>query len=314
MKTVRAANSLLRNTHAPLGALARFVSVPIDLRLQLQLTSFPHSTSLTTSRGAPRPSQSQLLLLAPHPTPTARPFSTTPSHLKKKDRGGDGGGKDKDKGKSTPSPKSSGGSSSSTKDASPQPNPSDPFDLSDLTAAFDKADLRHGDVLRQIRQGGRFSAEAIGALPVQADRSSGMTFPLRELATVTPAGGRRWSILAFEESSVKAILSAVQRSEAFNQQPQRSEENPLELVLVVEPERAEEVVKRVKGECQAWRERLREEAHKREKVNKKWRAGGVIVEDDLVRLKGMVQKVQDERMKVVAQREKEVLQFLAAKG
>lgn len=169
-------------------------------------------------------------------------------------------------------------------------------------------------MLRQIRQGGRFSAEAIGALPVQADRSSGVTFPVRELATVTPAGGRRWSILAFEESSVKAIMSAVQRSEAFNQQPQRSEENPLELVLVVEPERAEEVVKRVKGECQAWRERLREEAHKREKVNKKWRAGGVIVEDDLTRLKGMVQKVQDERMKGVAQKEKEVLQFLAAKG
>ena len=169
-------------------------------------------------------------------------------------------------------------------------------------------------MLRQIRQGGRFSAEALGALPVQADRSSGMTFPLRELATVTPAGGRRWSIVAFEESSVKAIMSAVQRSEAFNQQPQRNEENPLELVLTVEPERAEEVAKRVKGECQAWRERLRDEAHKREKVNKKWRAGGVIVEDDLVRLKTMVQKLQDERMKVVAQKEKEVLQFVASKS
>jgi hypothetical protein len=33
-----------------------------------------------------------------------------------------------------------------------------------------------------------------------------------------------------------------------------------------------------------------------------------------VRLKNMVQKLQDERMKVVAQKEKEVLQFVASKS
>ncbi|KAK1832830.1 ribosome recycling factor domain-containing protein [Podospora conica] len=290
MKTVRAANALLRSTSAPLAR-----------------------TGLTSSRSAGvRP---RFLVLAPQTTAGARPFSTTPSQLKKKDRGG-GGGKDaKETSKSAPAPSSS---SSSSKDSSggggPQPNPSDPFDLGDLTSAFDKADQRFGDVLRQIRQGGRFSAEALGALPVQADRGSAATFPLRELATVAAVGGRRWSILAFEEASVKAIMSAVQRSEAFNQQPQRSEDNPLELVLTVEPERAEEVARRVKAECQAWRDRLRDEAHRREKVNKKWRAEGLIVADDLTRLKGMVQKMQDERMKVVAQKEKELLQFVAAKG
>lgn len=131
---------------------------------------------------------------------------------------------------------------------------------------------------------------------------------------MAPLGGRRWSILAFEESSVRAIASAVQRSEAFNQQPQRSADNPLELVMSVEPERGEALARRAREACQEWRTRVREEAHKREKAHKKWRGEGLLTADDVVRLKGMVQKVQDERMKGILGKEKEVVGAIMARG
>jgi len=192
----------------------------------------------------------------------------------------------------------------------------DPFNFADLTEAFDKHAKRNLETLRQTRAGGRSSAEAIGAIPVQPDRKSPQTFPLREVATVAQQGGiggRRFSILAFDEASVKPIMSAIQSSPDFNQQPQRNEENPLELVMTVEPERAEELQKRVKEVCQEWREQLRKETHKREKLHKTWRSDGLIVADDLVRLKDKMQKLQDERMKVIAQKEKEVLQAVTSR-
>lgn len=49
-------------------------------------------------------------------------------------------------------------------------------------------------------------------------------------------------------------------------------------------------------------------------MQKRWRAEGVVLSDDLFRLKGMVQKVQDERMKGIAGREKEVVGAVMARG
>lgn len=106
-------------------------------------------------------------------------------------------------------------------------------------------------------------------------------------------------------------MSAVQASPEFNQQPQRSEENPLELTVTVEPERAEQLQKRVKDICLAWRGKIRDVTHKREQLHKKWKTAGMIVQDDLHKLKEKVQKMQDERMKVVQTKEKEVLAAIA---
>lgn len=198
------------------------------------------------------------------------------------------------------------------------PDPANPFDLTDLHTALARAEERFTLDLKKLRSGTAARAsDALGAIPVQPDKKSPhTTFPLRELATLAPlgAGGRRWSILAFEEGSVKAIAAAVQRAEGFGQQPQRSEGNPLELTLTVEGEKVDGVVRRVREVCQMWRERVREEVHRRGEVQKRWRAEGVVLSDDLFRLKGMVQKVQDERMKGIAGREKEVVGAVMARG
>ncbi|KAK3382871.1 ribosome recycling factor domain-containing protein [Lasiosphaeria ovina] len=281
-----------------------------------------------------------------------RPFShTARAHAKKGSKRGGGGGDDVEpaavaatvggtKGKKDKKSSSSSGSDTAVGDADrPLPNGEDPFNLADVTYAFDKAERHHGEELKHMRTGGgKFNAEVIGALPVQVPATAApvkaepaakagkankkapaaaaaavptVTFPLRELATVAPLGGRRWSILAFEESSVRGIMSAVQRSEAFNQQPQRSEDNALELTLTVEPERAEELVRRAKETCQAWRDQVRDESHRREAVHKKWRADRLILSDDHHKLREKVKKLQDDRMKVIAQKEKEILQFIA---
>lgn len=149
---------------------------------------------------------------------------------------------------------------------------------------------------------------------MQPDKKNPQTYALRELATVAPLGGRRWSILAFEESSVKPIISAVQRSDEFNQQPQRSEQNPLELTMTVEPERADALAKRAKEVCQAWRTKVREEAHKRAEMHKKWREERVVLSDDAHKLKEKLQKLQDERMKGIMAKEKEVVAAIMARA
>ena len=149
---------------------------------------------------------------------------------------------------------------------------------------------------------------------MQLSKNPADTYPLRELATIAPLGGRRWSILAFEESSVKPIISAVLRAPEYNQQPQRSEDNPLELTMTVELEKADDLAKRAKEVCQRWRDRVREEVHKRLEVHKKWLKGKLIVQDDEKKLKEKLQKLHDERMKGIQNKEKEAVQQIMARG
>ncbi|KAM7219292.1 Ribosome recycling factor domain containing protein [Rhypophila decipiens] len=211
-------------------------------------------------------------------------------------------------------------SSSNADPNRPFPDPENPFDFADLIYTFDKAEAHHTSELSKIKNppssggGSSLAVETIGAIPVIPDRKAAphVTYPLHELATIAPlGGGRKYSILAFEESSIKPIMSAVQTSAEFNQQPQKSEENPLELIITVDPERAEQLVKRVKDVCLNWRGKIRDVSHKREALHKKWKTAGVIVNDDLHKLKEKVQKLQDERMKVVLAKEKEALAAVA---
>jgi ribosome recycling factor len=189
-----------------------------------------------------------------------------------------------------------------------------PSDFSELQTAFERTETRYLEDLKKLRSGGRFNADAIGTIPVQPDKKSPQTYALRELATVAPLGGRRWSILAFEEASVKPIISAVQRSDEFNQQPQRSESNPLELTMTVEPERADALAKRAKDICQVWRVKVREEAHKRGELHKKWRGEGLVLSDEAHKLKEKLQKLQDDRMKGILAKEKEVVGAIMARA
>ncbi|KAL2132850.1 hypothetical protein VTI74DRAFT_3224 [Chaetomium olivicolor] len=311
MRGLRVANGLLRS-NASTGSLLRALSTGV-----VQKSAAPARCQLTISLHA----------TAAWQLPTARPFSHT-TKCEKRNRNNSNNNNNNAEAatpapSASPKPKarqktittaSSSSSDPSTDGERPQPNPEEPFDLSDLTFAFDRLEKRFTDDLKKLRTGGRFNADTIGAIAVQLDKKSAQTFPLRELATVAPLGGRRWSILAFEEASVKPIISAVQRSDNFNQQPQRSEDNPLELTMTVEPERADALAKRAKDLCQHWRTKVREEAHKRGELHKKWRAEKVILSDDLHSLKKELQKMQDERMKVILAKEKEAVQLIMAKA
>lgn len=159
--------------------------------------------------------------------------------------------------------------------------------------------------------GGRFNPTNLGSLPVTIkDEAGPATFPLRELAQVVPRSGRSISLLVNEKSYIKPIMSAVQSSKEFNQQPQRSEDNELELLLKVEMERKDEVVRRIKEATQAWRERVRGARTKHEKVLKDWKKNGTVLPDIVKKAEKELQKVQDKKMKEIDQEEAQTIKQL----
>lgn len=189
----------------------------------------------------------------------------------------------------------------------PQPNPEDPFDFTDLRWQWDRVGERWIKELNEMAQGPRADADHIGKVRCLMDRKTGEERQVRELATIAPIGGRRWSILVYEEAYVKPILSGIQNSTKFNQQPQRNPENPLEMTLTMDPESPEEQIKRVKTMCQTWRDLVRPKTRKRLTLLAQWQKSNFITKDDLTRLKARAQKLQDEVMMRIAQKEKEVL-------
>ncbi|KAL2200049.1 ribosome recycling factor-domain-containing protein [Corynascus similis CBS 632.67] len=308
MRPLRAANGILRSVAT--GSAPRRIILS-SIHTLNPTTPSSHITSSTSSTGRN---------ISWQRTPT-RPFSHTVPCQKKKSKRGKDKTDEVNAEHDVPNSKRSSQKDTTAAAGGEAADAPDPFDFSDVQAAFDRADKHFTEDLKKLRSGGRFNADAIGAIPVQVDNkdnkqrgASSATFPLRELATVAPLGGRRWSILAFEESSVKPILSAVQRSEDFNQQPQRSEDNPLELTMTVEPERADALARRAKTVCQAWRDRVRDEARRRSDLHKKWRGDGLLLSDDAHKLKDKLQKLQDERMKGIQAKEKEVVAAIMARG
>lgn len=205
--------------------------------------------------------------------------------------------------KSPPPPSSS---SSSSSDA-PKPNLEDPFDLADLEHAFAKGTEHYLNELTKARSGGRFNPDVLGALRVRPDKKSPETFPLHELAAIVPKrGSRKVSVLVHELANVKPIMTAIQSSPDFNQQPQRVEDNEQELVLTVEAEDPEEAAKRLKDILNAWRQQVRDVRHKRDQVVKKWWKDNKIVKDDFTKLEKEMQKLQDKQMDKIKAKEKEV--------
>ncbi|KAH6619543.1 ribosome recycling factor-domain-containing protein [Chaetomium sp. MPI-SDFR-AT-0129] len=301
MKHLRAASSIARNSAASC-APASLVR-PLSPLIQQHLGNRPLAVARHTQWIRP---------------PLSRPFSYTASYQKKKSHAE----KRKKGSKGNEEPEEEDADAALAADGADPSEGSepvieiDPFDFTDLNDAFNRADTRFLEDLKKLRTGGRFTGDIIGAIPVQPDKKSAQTFPLRDVATVAPLGGgagRRWSILAFEEASVKPIISAVLRSPEFNQQPQRSEDNPLELTMTVEPERADALAKRAKDICQDWRVRIRDEAHKRADLHKRWRSERVVLSDTLHKLRDRLQKLQDDRMKVILNKEKEAVAAIMSK-
>ena len=173
-----------------------------------------------------------------------------------------------------------------------------------MTAAWAPVDAHFKSQLTALVNGGRFNPESLGAMtvPVKGDGELDH-FPLRELAQVVPRGGRTISLLVNDRAYIKPIMSAVQSSRDFNQQPQRSESNDLELLLKVEVERREDVARRVKDAVQTWRERVRHARTKHDKVLLKWKKDKTIVADVAKKAANELQKVQDKKMKELDQEE-----------
>jgi ribosome recycling factor len=193
------------------------------------------------------------------------------------------------------------------------PNAPDPLDFSALDNAIGPIDTHFKSQLQGLVHGGRFNPETIGALSVHvkpahdAPADTPTDFPLRELAQVVPRGRTHISLLLNDVEYTKPIMSAVQSSPDFNQQPQKSEDNELELILRVEADRKDETVKRAKEVTQQWRDRVRQARSKHEKAMKEWKKKKLVLPDDFKLAERELQKVQDKKMKEIDTEEAQVV-------
>lgn len=238
-----------------------------------------------------------------------RPFSISP--LLHKKRKPDSPKHSNDHSEDADHSRRKGGSGSGSSPAAAADEAVDPLDFTPVLEAFGPMDAHFRAQLQALSHGGRFNPTSLGALSVTvkshvpADDGSGTTrteindFPLSELAQIVPRSGRTISLLLNDRSYVKPIMSAVQSSPDFNQQPQRSEDNDLELLLKVEMERKEDVVKRVKEATQTWRERVRSARTKHEKTLKGLQKSKAITPDQFRKADKELQKLQDKKMKEI---------------
>ncbi|KAI0882166.1 uncharacterized protein GGS22DRAFT_191337 [Annulohypoxylon maeteangense] len=205
----------------------------------------------------------------------------------------------------SPSAEPSGAADTSSRH--PPANPEEPLDFADVESRVKSQKEHFEGVLKKLRSGGRFNPDIVGTLRIQPDRKDDTTYPLKEVAQVIPRGGRTISILAHEEEYVKPIMSAVQASEDFNQQPQRVPDNDLELLLKIEPESKDELVKRTKAMFTEWRDRVRAIRHKRDKQHTTWLRDRAIGPDRKRQADKELEKVIKSKMTQIDGAEKEAL-------
>ncbi|TGJ85286.1 hypothetical protein E0Z10_g3507 [Xylaria hypoxylon] len=191
------------------------------------------------------------------------------------------GGRGKSAEKSTETPNEKPAESSAADDGPkhPQPSSDEPLNFADVESRLLKHAEHFKASLKQMQTGARFDPDGVGAMRVTVDKKTGQTYPLRELAQVVPRGGRNVSLLVHDGEYVKSIMSAVQASPQFNQQPQRDPDNELELILKIEPEKREDLIKRTKAVAHEWRERIRAVRQKRDKLHATWKKDAIIVPD-----------------------------------
>ncbi|KAI8959684.1 ribosome recycling factor [Daldinia sp. FL1419] len=274
-----ATRALLRQSRARPG-LGRVHDV-----IRPRSSRVPDTTTITTTIITPPsfpsslPLSSNTLLRALHTTPSVR--KTRESEWK--------GKAPKDKIREDRKKRASQASSTSSGDHDgddpngpkhPPANPEEPLNFADVESRIRRHDEHHRELLKKMRAGGRFNPDIVGALRVQPDRKDpGVTYPLREVAQVVARGGRTISVIAHEAAYVKPIMSAVQSSADFNQQPQRDPDNELELILKIEPETRDDLLKRAKAACNDWRDRVRSVRQRRDKTHVTWRKNGEIGPD-----------------------------------
>lgn len=240
-------------------------------------------------------SPARALLRPTTTTPTAgRPFGLSAVLAKKRKLAAPGprGGRDDN------------GTAETTTTTAPGPERPDPLDLRPLEAAYAELEGRFKSQLQKLLRGGRFEPETLGQLRVPLKAAAGgatepTSFRLRELAQVVPRSGRSLSLLVNDRAYIKPIMSAVQASGQFNQQPQRADDNPLELLLRVEPERRPELARRLKETTAEWRQRVREARARLDRALKEARKSGLVLPDAARRADRELQKLQDKKMREI---------------
>ncbi|KAI0204621.1 ribosome recycling factor [Astrocystis sublimbata] len=217
-----------------------------------------------------------------HTAPSPRLFHTSPpAHKKKKEDTEKKPGRGKSADKPARSNSSAADASADIDDGPkhPVPSPEEPLDFADVESRLSKNAEYSRMNLKKLQTGGRFDPDLIGALRVAVDKDGDEVYPLRELAQVVPRGGRAVSLLVHEAAYVKPIMSAVQASPEYNQQPQKDPDNELELILKVEVEKREDLIKRIKAVVHEWRSRIRAVRQKRDKLHTAWRKDKLIGPD-----------------------------------
>ncbi|KAK7914660.1 ribosome recycling factor [Apiospora marii] len=299
-----------RTSATTVAALLRHSSAKCELRSILQVGARP--TAAAAIRGA---ATSTTPITTPGNLSHYRSLHTTPTWLKKKGR------EEKEQARARPaadSGKSSGGGGSTSSGASSSqhltPTPEEALDFADVESRLAKLSSHANESLKKIKGGGRFNPDLIGAVKVQPDRKeSSVSYPIRELASVIPKGGRTISLLVHEEAYIKPIMSAIQTHRDFNQQPQRSPDNELELVIKVEPEKREDLAKRVKAICHDWRERIRDVRQRRDKLHAAWKKDGSMLPDAKRKADTELDKVIKAEVAKVDAAEKETMKAAEAK-
>ncbi|KAK7962350.1 uncharacterized protein PG986_003175 [Apiospora aurea] len=264
-----------RTSATTVAALLRQSIATCELRTILQIGTRP-----TAAAAATRAATSAISVNTTSRNPSHyRSLHTTPVWLKKKGREEKEHARARpaaDSGNSNGSSTSGGGSSSQH----PTPTPEEALDFADVHSRLTKLASHANESLKRLKAGGRFNPDLVGSVKVQPDRNeSSVSYPIRELASVIPKGGRTISLLVHEAAYIKPIMSAVQAHRDFNQQPQRSPDNELELILKVEPEKREDLAKRVKAICHDWRERIRDVRQRRDKLHAAWKKDGSMLPD-----------------------------------
>ncbi|KAI0397410.1 ribosome recycling factor [Xylariaceae sp. FL0594] len=268
---------------------------------------------VTTLASFPLPARTGWSSLAPNATTstlTRRSFHTSPLVHKKKDKEQKQAARHESAGRAAAAAKASARGDPGDGDDGgkhPHPNPEDPCQFADVKSRLEKHAEYFKAALKKLHTGGRFDPEAIGSLKVLVDKKEGTVYPLHELAQVVPRGGRAVSLLVHDADWVKPIMSAVQASPDYNQQPQRDPDNELELTLKVEPEKREDIAKRVKAVAHEWRERVRAVRQKRDKLHVTWRKEGLVGPDLKVTADKQLEKVIETATAEIDEAEKQAL-------
>ncbi|KAK8064910.1 ribosomal recycling factor [Apiospora phragmitis] len=293
-----------RTSATTVAALLRQGSATFELRSILQIGTRP------TAAAATRAATSTTPIVTPRNLSHYRSLHTTPIWLKKKSR------EEKEQARGRPAADSSSSTSSGGASSSQHPTitPEDALDFADVHSRLTKIAAHANEHLKKLKMGGRFNPDLIGSVKVQPDRKdSSVSYPIRELASVIPKGGRTISLLVHEAAYIKPIMTAVQSHRDFNQQPQQSPDNELELVLKVEPEKREDMAKRAKAVCHDWRERIRDVRQRRDKLHNAWKKDGSMLPDAKRKADTELEKVIKAEVAKVDAAEKETIKAAETK-